>query len=1225
MPNIGDAPDPEGPSYPPGTVWGNTGPGSQGWVVPGAGESIGMPPGTVWGQTGDKSFGWVVPGSVFTKPGSNLLAPEPAGGTAAWQRYQQVKNNLLPGQFLVGDNGDFKAVGGFGSTDNIPKPLARAAPTTDMSAFKDFQVAGKPGFYDVRAAYAVGRVPLADIRAAFGANAADAAEATNKEIRLFYDNMRKNIPDSKMPGLREFSQRALSEGVVQAAEHYNLAGGQYGDPKILDKYRTTQNGQIGYLVADALADGVNRSMFTALGFTDAEIDKSVRDKNALQSALPAPDISGPYQSLAETKAKYEQWAKRKSTTKQTVEELNDSVRGNMPAGIIIPGKVVGSVEPSYSESDAAFLDASTARFQRDNTQLPDGTWVTKSNLALLPSDLQELAKTSGYAPLMAEIDKRNAEAVKENKPTEGPTSVGVFLDAYMADKGWNEANIPAGVYRGGLPLIGVNSKELMRYNADLDAAKTEYVKRFGSSAFAESGVASLLESVGLAAAKTAQPGGNLAKGEMPTDVSLPEWIQTGVAATLLAAPVLVPKLAPFVPQKGKVTIPTTEGDITVWEGLSVAGKPVVGKGISRLAMGDIGPARWQIGGGDIAIPDAAKIVAGYKPEALLDTKVFVNPVQLKASGFSDAEIGKLTTTLKDRNLFAGQRSPYLSKSVLVEPTARLDAPEIDVLAKQITKYADKVDGVDLLYGSATIKSQLTPELRGWRDVHDWDIQTRMSPEDTMKWTEETLSKLKQLSGNTEYQISPGKTLIEKKIDGKWEHIADIHSKEISPGASEPVSKIDTTGARSYGRDVAEPSIKVKIDGVGTLNIMTLSESGVRKADTILRVRGGKFYPPERGVAHAGIPKDVADFYVILRTFKGEKIANEFAASWHLTPEELMGTAVKNPPRLGYRLTPSSARVASGAVASVVIPTSIAVAISPRLARKIESPVVLKASSGQRITSGSIGQLLAGSPSVAAYTGYRVVPMSASVGIRPQSPSAKQSSQSRPLGSVPTAKSSSAGYVVATQPSPSRGNLPSGSPPRGTPPSPPPAKPPYTRIPPVPVVPKLPSLPTKPPYPVKPSKVIIPPPVIKPPDKEKPPPPPPPLFPPTSDTPKSGRVTIESGSLAWRQGIFWKFIPPPWNKKPQSLKQAPIGAVKTGRTPKETVQMIGRPQSVVPQEKRVELGFETVLISNYGQSISFVRNAKSRRRVTYSVRQRPTHKTKRTRTHTGLSGAKWYEL
>lgn len=127
------------------------------------------------------------------------------------------------------------------------------------------------------------------------------------------------------------------------------------------------------------------------------------------------------------------------------------------------------------------------------------------------------------------------------------------------------------------------------------------------------------------------------------------------------------------------------------------------------------------------------------------------------------------------------------------------------------------------------------------------------------------------------------------------------------------------------------------------------------------------------------------------------------------------------------------------------------------------------------------------------------------------------------------------------------------------------------------------------------------------------------------TPKQGRISITPGSLAWRQGIFWKFIPPPWNKKPQSLKQAPIGAIKTGRTPRETIQMIGRPQSVVPKEKTVELGFETVLISNYGQSISFVRNAKSRRRVVYSIQQKPVHKAKHTRTHSGLSGVKWYEL
>jgi hypothetical protein len=81
--------------------------------------------------------------------------------------------------------------------------------------------------------------------------------------------------------------------------------------------------------------------------------------------------------------------------------------------------------------------------------------------------------------------------------------------------------------------------------------------------------------------------------------------------------------------------------------------------------------------------------------------------------------------------------------------------------------------------------------------------------------------------------------------------------------------------------------------------------------------------------------------------------------------------------------------------------------------------------------------------------------------------------------------------------------------------------------------------------------------------------------------------VPKGSIAWRQGVVWKYIPPPWTQeKPISLKQAPLGAKTGGRTPKETIQMIGQPGSPVPRTVSVDLGIADILIEDYGKRITF---------------------------------------
>ncbi len=170
-------------------------------------------------------------------------------------------------------------------------------------------------------------------------------------------------------------------------------------------------------------------------------------------------------------------------------------------------------------------------------------------------------------------------------------------------------------------------------------------------------------------------------------------------------------------------------------------------------------------------------------------------------------------------------------------------------------------------------------------------------------------------------------------------------------------------------------------------------------------------------------------------------------------------------------------------------------------------------------------------------------------------------------------------------------------------------------PPPPVVPKVPPIipgipaepPTKEPPPsiVPPSSPITPEVPTKPPSK--PPPPtvpevptkPPTREPPTREPPtiirvkwidggkEAIRAKISPGSITWKQGWDWKFIPPPYRQpKPISLGGTPpLGAKTSGRTPAETLQVVGRIKAVVPHRVAVDLGWADVFIIN-GRRIEF---------------------------------------
>lgn len=86
--------------------------------------------------------------------------------------------------------------------------------------------------------------------------------------------------------------------------------------------------------------------------------------------------------------------------------------------------------------------------------------------------------------------------------------------------------------------------------------------------------------------------------------------------------------------------------------------------------------------------------------------------------------------------------------------------------------------------------------------------------------------------------------------------------------------------------------------------------------------------------------------------------------------------------------------------------------------------------------------------------------------------------------------------------------------------------------------------------------------------------------------------IPDGSIAWRQGAFWKYIPAvdfKSGKKPRTLPRGvvPIGAKFTElRTPSETIQVIGDARAPIPDSLSVDLGVTDIVITNRAGKISY---------------------------------------
>lgn len=617
-----------------------------------------------------------------------------------------------------------------------------------------------------------------------------------------------------------------------------------------------------------------------------------------------------------------------------------------------------------------------------------------------------------------------------------------------------------------------------------------------------------------------------------------------------------------------VRVPTAEGEVVVWKGYSVNGKPIFGISQGKLV----------IGGKGVPLPEIAEIKAGWHPVTKIETTLLGTTNALKKMGASVEDIARVQSTWEEAvPAFARKPSPAgVTPTEILAGSQRLEPDEIATILQQVVKNSDKVTEV---YGSSTIRPQLESTLRNWRQWHDIDIQTSMTADEVKRFTNNIATALE--NSGTEVRVSPQNigTIEKLTSEGTWEKITDIHSKEYIPG-SEPVPE----GA--YGYMFAEKPIKITLPGVGELQIMTLSETGIRKAASITSFQAAE------GIAPAAYrTNDIADFYVILLNYKGTAVAAEWAKAFGLAPEELLGIATKNPPKMAIWSLSPSVVATKGEVPSVAIsvPASLADSILTSLKNKIQKPspvaspeavsyilraipsapiTVEYASLPKSVVSESLSSItamsmplsysLAMSPAALKRTGRSISMAKVSTG--KASPSA--GSKTLPsLSSLPLLSTPSSTLASYTLPSP---KISPSSPPSSPSVSPAPPVSPSISVSPGPSSPYSESPPVFPKPGVKPGPLLV-----------------------LTGRGKEQRQVIPSGAITWRQGKFWKYIPPPWTlEKPISLRHPPLGAKTDGKTPKQTVQMVGKPRAIVPKSVSVDLGVVDITIENYGRDIKF---------------------------------------
>ena len=619
-------------------------------------------------------------------------------------------------------------------------------------------------------------------------------------------------------------------------------------------------------------------------------------------------------------------------------------------------------------------------------------------------------------------------------------------------------------------------------------------------------------------------------------------------STAAAAVLLTSGLHGLVqPSFKPIKVPLKDGsEAIVWSGLSVRGKPIVG--VTKLP------------------PNIQNVAEGWRPITKAETSILGTREMLTQMGVSEAEINKILTTVKETKAFQPLRSPFEPKSVRVQDVAprALTPDELGMVLREAQKNAKNVE---MVYGSTTIKPQLAPELRNWRQLGDIEIQLKpgVTEQQGAQLASDMVKALNQKHPG-KFSIDPGDA---KRILVDGHHAVELKLAEVSKLGVESQYSLTRTGEMSWGMKVAQKPITVNYPGVGKLDIMRLSESGVRKADSITRAASGGTFAP---AAHR--TKDIADYYVILRTFKGAEVADEWARLYGFDSAALLKQAAKDPLQLeAWSFSPGGVGKGGSPTVSIALPPDMAAKVkasSPALYKSISSPITTSPAASLTATLES--------PSSASVSQSASPSASTALASESESPSTGEESPS-PGTASPDEESPSPGAVSPSPDSPSPSPSPSST--DTSSPSAPPDAP-------------SPTAPASggaggggsPPYPVGGSTPWKPggsEPVTR---RKR-----------AADLDSEKDKDDDTGRVQWRQGAYWIMVEPPpkegeRQRNVQYSRRPFWGVRKVKGSPEETFAKQGKP----PRQFLYEMGIAHASIHSYEKPhIRWRQTSKAKRR------------------------------
>ena len=281
-----------------------------------------------------------------------------------------------------------------------------------------------------------------------------------------------------------------------------------------------------------------------------------------------------------------------------------------------------------------------------------------------------------------------------------------------------------------------------------------------------------------------------------------------------------------------VKIPTQTETISVYRGLTVGDRPVIGISESKLKLGE--PA--------FQVPEKVvrEVKTGYVPETKVEARFFQNLVERK---YGAIEAEKLSTTIE-----------------LIKPTEYTKSMDISTLPKEtktlsprgvavVQKFTQQEKGFQ--YGSFTAEAQLPKgklaEGRGITSgpvAGDIDIQFKVGEAEAIVKAQRLTTELQKVGEPV--QLSKKTPTLIETMDGS--HAVDIHSLE------RPID-LGSAGEGGLGFPFGQKPLKIKSATGERIEVMPLAEFRTRKATSISQI-GEKGLEP---AAHR--MKDIPDYLV----------------------------------------------------------------------------------------------------------------------------------------------------------------------------------------------------------------------------------------------------------------------------------------------------------------------------------------------------------------------------